>query len=158
MAGEGSVWAGSEPIVACRLGRRDLPKSGRRASSGISASPLSIGGEGAIGIAGHRVEPIEADHCRGPTIASGGDGRQAAEASCRNREAHQPGAGDLADRGAEPPEVVAAADRNPRQSYFLTLAHRSLRSHNVDDAKQTGVIAGLFRPLAAQAEEAPSAP
>jgi hypothetical protein len=36
-------------------------------------------------------------------------------------------------------------------AYLVTLAHRALRSGKVDDAKQTGVTAGLFRPMAARA-------
>jgi hypothetical protein len=34
---------------------------------------LSIGVDGAIGIAGHRSEAIQADQCCGPTVASEDD-------------------------------------------------------------------------------------
>jgi hypothetical protein len=125
-----------------------------------------MGGEGAIGIAGHHVDPIKADHRRSPTIASRGGGSQATEASCRNREAHKPAADDFADRGVGPPEAARAAvggwvqqgamaaDRDPRQSYFLTRTHLSLRSHRLDNAEQTGVIAVLFSPVTVQAAAA----
>jgi hypothetical protein len=39
---------------------------------------LAISVDGAIGIAGHRSEAIEANQCRGPIVASGAGGNEAA--------------------------------------------------------------------------------